>query len=387
MDHRAMYSRWILVMTNDFIVSFLGVATIIMAGSGVWLSKGVVNKYPQKNILSKQFIFRILGVAWVVLIVTAFTVAWPYIFLSFNIFVNEWLALAFTSFLLVGLSLRAYYSCCTPMVTGLWLRRFHVEPEAGFKLSRMFERLSISDIRILTLADTKVDSSSLSGKQSQIKLGLDILVFILFPISMLILFAFIWINVIFNYELISQKIFIPSWFISEYFLPFLFLMSLVMFFSGIIHFVLNLKRIKLIGSGYTVLKHDRLAAQIESECDRVSKSSISDFLSGKRIYRVSDEDWKAAVSAAIENVDLIFFDATDYSDQMQWELDEICRKNKLRSLLVMSENEVADKRFTINIDDNVPRELPEPLSYGAISKSGKAGERAFQKIIKESAFA
>jgi hypothetical protein len=202
----------------------------------------------------------------------------------------------------------SYFSMATPIATALWLRRFHIDA-VGFDVAKAFDHLSISGLRVLTLADSKVAASRLSSRQCYIKLAVDLLAYLIVPIAIIGAICALWVNaVLFNPEVHKPPPFVRS----EYFLLGVLLIGGLCMLYGLWRLVANMRRTIILGTGAVRLDAAGVKRFIAAENRRVRSGGGDNFFAGKAVLRIGDAQWEAAVKSAIKNVDFIIFDATQF---------------------------------------------------------------------------
>ncbi|KLK93801.1 hypothetical protein AA309_07215 [Microvirga vignae] len=240
-----------------------------------------------------------------------------------------------------SIALWAYFSMATPIATSLWLRRFHNKSD-GFNLAKAFDHLSISGMRVVTLADTRVAASRLSSGQCYIKLIIDLVVFLIVPIATVLFVVAAWFNmVVLNPELHRPHPFVRS----EYFWYGLSLATGLYVLYGLWRLVANIRRTIMLGAGVVAVDALGATSFIAAENKRVRSGRGDNFFAGKAVLRIADAHWEAAVKSAIESVDFIIFDATQFAKNLFWELENVIAQGCAHKLVIVCGNEGVEERF------------------------------------------
>ncbi|WP_421849522.1 hypothetical protein [Oricola sp.] len=367
-----------------FLLTPIGFLLLLLLTPGIWVIKRLVLGGAGSSFKRRSNALRIAGFFWVGATVLALLTIFEMTATAFSMIVGGWGGPLLAVLFFASVGARAYYSCTTPRMTGLWLRRFHVAPDSDFRISRVFERLSINHVRMMTLADSRVDTSKLSRRQAIYRLILELFMYIVFPASMSLLIALIWVNVVlFNSELFSRNDTIPDWFTSA---TLLYILAAILFaytMIGVFSLVRNIRRIWIIGSGRVKLTGPRVFNYLDQEIANAARGAQSEFFSGMRILRIEDDEWQEVVTHAIRSVDLIFFDASDLSDQMIWELEQIRDGGALSKTVFLSEREQDIGAIARKLNLRSGAGLTH-LVYGPI-RDASGGKRTFRKALEDAA--
>ncbi|KMW58654.1 hypothetical protein AIOL_003632 [Candidatus Rhodobacter oscarellae] len=294
-------------VSDQFLFTPIGFLALIILAPAIWVTKRIILGALNLSFVEQTRALRIAGVFWAAAVLVALWFIFELIVMAFGFIAGGVGGIILAALFCLIVATRAYFSCMTPRMTGLWLRKFHVEPDSDFRLSRMFERLSISDVRMMTLADSRVETSTLSKRQSIYKLLLEVVMYFLFPALMSIVIFLIWFNVaINNSELFARNESIPDWFTSMTLLYILGGILAVYTIIGIFELVRNVLRIRVVGAGRVKLKGQRIFDYLERERRKALAGAQSEYLSGMRILRVLTAEWQQVIARSIQSVDIIF---------------------------------------------------------------------------------
>ncbi|UVK55368.1 hypothetical protein DBIPINDM_001876 [Mesorhizobium sp. AR02] len=217
------------------------------------------------------------------------------------------------------------------------------------------------------MADNKVTSSQLVTTQCYFKLIVDLFSFVIIPISVVALIALATLNMMINIEAFPEAVFLLH--ISEYIPAALAFVGGIILLQGIFMFVSNIFRVWFMGSG--VLELDAKAAEsfVNKETLRSRSGSGANFFSGKAVLRIGDAYWQEAVERCIKAVPVIIVDASEFSENLLWELQTVVKLSCGDKVLVISEGAKVDEHFEIYLNQNIPDWLGRWICYGGFGQS------------------
>jgi hypothetical protein len=282
-------------------------------------------------------------------------------------YILEYVVIALLLLIPLTLAFKSYFGMTTPVTTALWLRRFHTERSGGANLSKAFEVLSITTARVITLADSKVTSSRLLTGQCYLKLGIDVLSFVVIPIAMALCIAAVIINMMLNIEAFPEAI----WLVrnSEYVLAVAACMAGIILLHGLYSFISNVIRVRFMGAGVLELNANAAESFVKEENRRSRSGSGASFFSGKAILRIGDAYWQEAVERCIKAVSVIIVDASEFSDNLLWEVQTVVKVGCGNKVLVISEGAKVDERFEAYLNQNIPDWPARWIRYGDFGRS------------------
>jgi hypothetical protein len=148
-----------------------------------------------------------------------------------------------------------------------------------------------------SVAETESQQSNLSA-------------FLVVPVATMVVFGLLLINMALNPEIFhGQKPLVEP----KYYGYVLALTTGLFLLYALWRLVGNIRRIIVLGTGAVAV--DALGAKnfIAAENKRVRSARSDNFFAGKAVLRIGDAHWEGAVKSAIENVDFIIFDATQFA--------------------------------------------------------------------------
>jgi hypothetical protein len=149
----------------------------------------------------------------------------------------------------------------------------------------------------------------------------------------------------------------------------------VVVLSGVVHFIRNILRLFVRGSGVVKTDAARTASFIAAENRHIRAGYLGNFLSGKIVLRIDDLEWHDAVSAAIRNVHCIVFDATDASDNLMLELETVHAMGCADKVFFISAKPSIAKPFECYVEAEGSDWRGRFLSYAGYSASWRDTRR------------
>ena len=193
-----------------------------------------------------------------------------------------------------------------------------------------------------------------------------------------LLVLFVWV---FNAGFMTEKRgnqTMPDWFRDADFNYVLGAILGVYFLIGLVQLIRNVKQLVVLGTGSVKLSGPAFTRFIDAENRHARNGSISDFFSGMRILLVQDSEWKDIVSYAIAKLDVIFFDVSEMSEQMRWELQALIDGDALGKTIFLSETGEGLDRVSERLGQNVEALALGCVVYGSGS-TGRKPERDLRR--------
>jgi hypothetical protein len=296
-----------------------------------------------------------------------------------------WLAaiavFAFLFFVIARWTYDSVQSALTPQrVQAMWLRRFHTE-RGGFRTSRVIDRLSRYGVSPLTLQDRDVQ---LSFEQRRNRLA-PIFWLLFIPVALAV--AYLLWN---GWQAAQADIMdmppaqdlrtgvgqVIGAFVGLIAVAMLFILG---FFAAILATVVAVMLIAALTGP--------IGAALSRNRDDFKKlpALLGHFDKGKRrgavVLRISDDNWRAAVTSSLAAADVAIIDLSDVSDHVAWEIAEAAKACGTSGLVFICREGVKlsnDAREIVR--RTLGREPGEILTYPA--RSGGDGER-FARALRE----
>jgi hypothetical protein len=256
-------------------------------------------------------------------------------------------ALVRTIFSAICDSLEHKIAAARPLALAVWLRRFHQAGEDRFPIHELFEDLSAWGILACTLSDDVVYKSTLAERAIRKWVNLRVLQLpeIAWWLKLTGLF-FSFLFVIFlagtALVLIATRQFSA---IQQCLAVFVYFALVIGLFKVALRVIVRLiYRSKKFQEIYKPMFASEMAKAFSLSAAKAPDyfSNIVGNLNHQRIALdqgflalvVADADWQAVVEAAIARANVILFDVTELSSNLQWELEHLARNVKLERVVL-----------------------------------------------------